>query len=89
MNQLIRSGSIRRNEATQRPDFSDVANQRACINVPDDRNFVAIQIEMCGLGGAPIRGDVRKFAHNQRFDVRLCGLFIIEVRANVSNVGIR
>ena len=49
---------------------------------------MAIQIEMCGLSGTPIRGDVRKLAHNQRFDVRLCGLLIVEVRANVSNVRI-
>jgi len=89
VNQLIRSRSIGRNDAAQRADFSDVANQRARIDVPDNRDFVTIQIKMCGLGGAPIRSDVRKLAHNQRFDIRLCGLFIIEVRANVSNVGIR
>jgi hypothetical protein len=31
---------------------------------------------------------VRKFANHQRFDVRLSRLFIVQIRANVSDMGI-
>jgi hypothetical protein len=47
---------------------------------------VAVQIKLSGFRGSPVRGDLRKLAHDQRFDVRARGLLIIEVGANVSDV---
>jgi hypothetical protein len=66
-----------------------VTHQRAGINIPDGRDFVAIQIELSGLRGAPVRSNLRKLANDQRFDVWARGLFIIEIRANIADVGIR
>ena len=49
---------------------------------------MAVQIELRGLGGAPVRADLRKLAHDQRLDVRTPRLFIIQIRADISDVGI-
>jgi hypothetical protein len=49
---------------------------------------MAVQIEMRGLRGAPIRSDLRELADYQRFDVRLACLLIIKVRANIPDVWI-
>jgi len=66
-----------------------VPHQRARIDIPNDGNFVAIQIKLRGFRGAPVGADLRKFAHHQRFDVGLLGLFILEVRANIPDVRVR
>jgi len=42
-----------------------------------------------GFAGTPIGCELRKFADHQGFDVRLRGLFVVEVGAYVSNVRIR
>ena len=47
---------------------------------------MAIQIKLGGFGGTPVRADLRELTDNQRFDVRLFRLFILEVGANISNV---
>ena len=41
-----------------------------------------------GFGGAPVGGQARKFAHDQRFDERPLGFLIVEIRADVADVGI-
>jgi hypothetical protein len=65
-----------------------VADQSAGIDIPDSGDFVAIQIELRGFGGAPVGGDLREFADDQRFDVRARSFFIIEICAHVSDVRI-
>jgi len=49
---------------------------------------VTVQIEMRRLGRAPVGCDLRKLAHDQRFDVRLAGLFVVEIRADIADVRI-
>jgi hypothetical protein len=49
---------------------------------------VAVQIELRGLRGPPIRTDLREFSHDQAFDVWACRLFIVEVGANIPYVWI-
>ena len=49
---------------------------------------MAVEIKLRGFAGAPVGTDLRKFANDQRLDVRLLGLFIIEVRADISDVGV-
>jgi hypothetical protein len=49
---------------------------------------VAIQIQLRRLRGAPVRTNLRKFPHDERFDIRARRFFIFEVRADISNVRI-
>ena len=89
MNQLVGRRAIRGNDAAQRAHFSKVPDKRAGINVPNHGDLVAVQIKLRGFRRSPIRRNLRKFAHDERFDVRPCGLLIFEVRAHVSDVRIR
>jgi hypothetical protein len=50
---------------------------------------VAIEIKLGGFDGTPVGADLRKFADNQRLDIGLFGLFVIEVGADISDVRIR
>jgi hypothetical protein len=86
VDQLIRRSAIRRNDAAQRADFANVTHESARIDIPDGGNFVAIQIKLRGFRGAPVGADLREFANNQRFDIRLFCLFVIEVSAYISDV---
>ena len=52
--ELLGGRAIGGDHAAQRADIANVANQRARIDIPDDRNFVAIEIELRGFGGAPV-----------------------------------
>ena len=63
-----------------------MVNQRTRVDVPDYGNLVTIQIQMGGLRGAPIGGDLGKLAHDQRFDVWTRGFFIVEIGAYVSDM---
>jgi len=85
---LVGGRAIGGYNAAKRPNIANVANKRAGIDIPDSGNFVAIQIKLGGFGGAPIRRDLRKFAHNQRFDVRPNCFFIVEIRADIADVRI-
>ncbi len=88
-NQLVGGSAIGGDHAAQRANFADVANQRARVDIPDDRNFVAIQIELCRFRRAPVRGNLREFADDERFDVGPRGFFVIQIRADVADVRIR
>ena len=86
VDELIGGRAVGGDNAAKRADIANVANERARVDIPDDGNFVAIQIELSGFRGAPIRGDLRKFAHDERFDVGTRRFFIVEIGANVSNM---
>jgi hypothetical protein len=62
--------------------------QRAGVDIPDGRNLVAIQIQLRGFCGTPIRSGLRKLSHNQRFDVRTRSLFVVKIGADISYVWI-
>jgi hypothetical protein len=47
-----------------------------------------VQVELRALGGTPVGRNLGKFPDDKGFDVGVPGLFILEVRANISNVGI-
>ena len=49
---------------------------------------MAVQIELRCFGRSPVRRDLRKFADNERFDVRPRRFLIVEVRSHVSDVRI-
>jgi hypothetical protein len=88
MHQLMGRCPVRGHHAAQSADLANVADQGASVDIPNDRDFVAIQVKLRTLGGSPTRGDLREFTDDQRFDERPCCLFVIEIRANISNVRI-
>jgi len=47
------------------------------------------EIELCGFGGAPVRGEERKFADDQSLDKRVGRFFVVEVGADVANMRVR
>ena len=47
-----------------------------------------VQIEMRRFRRSPVRGDLREFAHHQRLDVRLGRFLVVEVGADVADMGI-
>jgi hypothetical protein len=65
-----------------------VADQRTGINVPDNGNLVAIEIELGGFGRAPVGGNLGEFPDDEGFDVGTRGFFVIEIGADVADVGI-
>jgi len=65
MDQLIRGRAVGCNDAAQRADLANVAYQSARIDVPDGRNFMAIQIKLRGFRGTPVRADLRELTNNQ------------------------
>ena len=86
--QLLSGRAVRSDNATKCADITNVANESAGIDIPDDRDFVAIQIELGGFGGAPVRGDLRELAHNERFDVGTRRFFVVQIRADIADVRI-
>src|ERR1700748_1140992 len=64
-------------------------DKRARVEVTYNRDAVAFEKFLRAFGGAPIRGERCEFAYDQSFDVRLCRLVVIAIRADISNVGIR
>ena len=61
-------------------------NERACVHIPNDRNFVALKIFLCEFFGAPTRRQAGKLAHDQRFDIGTRGFLVIRIRADISDV---
>jgi len=49
---------------------------------------VAIEIELGGFGGAPVRRDLGELADNQRFDVGARRFLVVEICADVADVRI-
>jgi len=47
---------------------------------------MALQIRLRGFFGSPIRREARKLSHDQRFDIRSRGFFVVRIRADVSDV---
>ena len=66
-----------------------MTHQRPGIHVPNHGNFVPLQILVGSFSRAPIRRHVRKIAHHEPFDVWTRRFLILQIRANISNVGIR
>ena len=50
---------------------------------------MALEVGLCRFRRAVIRRELRKLAHDERLDVRVRRFFVVEIRADVSNVGIR
>ncbi len=65
-----------------------MANERARVNVSNDRNAVTLEICLRGFAGAPVGRKLGKFADDQPFDVGLAGFLVIEIGADVADVGI-
>jgi hypothetical protein len=86
---LLSRRAIRGHNAAERAHVANVADERASVNIPDGGNLVTIQIELSGFGGPPVRGNLRKFPHYQRFDVRTRRLFVVEIGSDVADVRIR
>jgi hypothetical protein len=86
--QLLSGRSIRRYNAAQRADVSNVAHQRTRIDVPDNGNLVTVQIQLRRLRGSPVGRDLREFPHDERFDIGPRGLLVFDVRPYISNVWI-
>src|ERR1700676_123075 len=80
--------SVGRDDTAKSADLADVPNQCPCIEVPDYRNAVAVQVMLRGFRGAPVGGQARKFAHDQRFDERPLGFLVIDIRTYIANVWI-
>jgi len=68
--------------------LANVQNERSSIDVPDHRNFVPVQIQLCRFGGTPIGSNLREFANDQGFNVRARRFLVVEVRADVADVRI-
>ncbi len=62
VDQLVGWRAVGGHHAAKRADIPNVAYERARVDIPDGRNLVAIQIELSGFGGAPVRRDLGKFA---------------------------
>jgi hypothetical protein len=65
-----------------------VADERARVNVPNDRDAVAFEVCLRGFAGTPVGRKLGKFADDQSFDIGLPRLFVIEVCTYVADVGI-
>jgi len=65
-----------------------MADERARVDVPNDGNLVAIEIELRGLSGTPVGRNLGELADDQRFNKRASGFFIIEIGADVADMRI-
>jgi hypothetical protein len=61
-------------------------DERARIHIPDDGNFMSLKIRLRGFLGAPVRRQTRKFADDERLNVRAAGFFVVWIRADISDV---
>jgi hypothetical protein len=65
-----------------------VPHQRARVNIPDRRNFVAVQVKLRALRGSPVGRNLGKLPDDERFDVWPPGLLIFKIGADVADVRI-
>ena len=68
--------------------MANVAHQRARIDVPEDGDFVAVQVKLYRCRRAPVRGNLGKLANNEGLDVRAPGLFVFKIGTDIPDVGI-
>ena len=64
-------------------------NERARIHVPQNGNIVPHEIILRGLARTPVGSNRGEFPDDERLDVRTRRLLVIDIRSDVSNVGIR
>jgi len=86
--QLLGGSAVGGHDAAESANIANVAYEGAGIDIPNGGNFVAIQIELGGFGRAPVRGNLRELAHDERFNVRAGGFFIVEIRADIADMRI-
>src|SRR5579862_642052 len=65
-----------------------MAHQRSRINVPNNWNLVPIEVGFHRFLRPPVGSQRGKLADNQRFNVRARRLFIVNVDADISYVGV-
>ena len=87
-NQLLGGRAVRSDNTAERADIANVPNERARVDIPNNGNFVAVQIKLCSFRGSPIRGHLRKLPNHKSFYVRPRSLFIIEIGPDVPDVRI-
>jgi hypothetical protein len=64
-------------------------DERARVNITNDRDTVTFEVCLRGFAGTPVRRKLGKFANDQPFNVGLSRFLVIEVGAYVADVGIR
>lgn len=87
--ELLPSGAIRGNHAPQSAHLAQMPDQRPRIDIQDDRHVESFEVLLDGFIRSPVRGQVRKFPHDQGFDIRARGLDVLRIRADIADVGIR
>lgn len=87
-NQLFGCRAISRKYAAESANIAKMPHQRASIDIPNDGDAVAFEILLCGFARAPIGSQGRKFPYDQPLDPGLCGFLVVQVRADVSYMGI-
>jgi hypothetical protein len=65
-----------------------VQDERARVHVPQNWNIVPNQIVLRGFAGTPVGSNRGKFPDDERFDVRVWRLLIVDIGSDVSYVGI-
>src|SRR2546422_3192159 len=85
---LLGCRSVRGHDAAQSADISYVPHQGARIDIPDDGDFVPVEVELRRFRGTPTGGHRGKLTHNQRLDVRPRRFLVVQICAHVSDVGI-
>jgi hypothetical protein len=65
-----------------------MAHQGASVDIPDGGNLVTVEIELSRLCRAPVGGNRGELANDERLNVGAGGFFIIEIGADVADVGI-
>jgi hypothetical protein len=66
-----------------------VPHQRARINIPNYRYAMTFQIVLRRFTRSPVGRQRGKFAHNEPFDIRFRGFFVVKIRAHVPDMRIR
>jgi hypothetical protein len=74
--------------AAERADSANMTDERARINIPDSGNLMTVQIELRRFRRPPVRGDLRKLAHNERFNVRPRRLLVVKIGTHIADVRI-
>ncbi len=87
-NQLLGRSTVCGHNTAKRPNITNMANERARVDIPDGWDLVPIQIQLSGFRRAPVRGHLRELTHNERFNVRARRLLVVKIGADVSNMRI-